>query len=321
MAYEYGRNRTQESVEARLAPVVSEQHGVFTRQQAFEAGATDGLIHRRLASRRWERLYAGVYRLAGATASWLQSLTGASLAKGPASVVSHLSAAALARLPGFDPGPIELIVPRTHRRNTIPDIVVRRVDLPTVDITRSRNLRVTTVARTLIDIASVSSPELVEEAIDDALRRGLVSRARLRWQVSEMSSKGRRGISIVRAILADREGVAPVPRSVFETKALRKLRAAGIPDPVRQHEIRDGGRHVATVDFALPDLRIAIEADGFRWHGSRLRFQHDLARRNAITALKWELFHLTWADLEDRESEAINTIVRVFRSRRRIDSG
>ena len=244
------------------------------------------------------------------------------LAKGDDALVSHRAAMALWKLPGFGSGSLELIVPRTSGGSASPGVILHRIGpIPSADVTVLDGIRVTTASRTLVDIASISSTDLVEEAIDDALRRGLVSRPRLRWQLSKLSARGRRGIGVVRAIVADRDETAQVPQSVFETKVLRRLRAAGLPEPVRQYEIREAGRHVATVDFALPDLRIAIEADSFRWHGSRLRFERDLARRNAIASLDWELFHLTWADLEEGNGEAINTIARVSRARRGAPAG
>lgn len=70
-----------------------------------------------------------------------------------------------------------------------------------------------------------------------------------------------------------------IPESVFETRLLRVMRRAGLPVPVVQHEIRSKGRLVARADFAFPAHRLAIEADGYRWHASRRRWEHDLKRK------------------------------------------
>lgn len=92
-----------------------------------------------------------------------------------------------------------------------------------------------------------------------------------------------------------------VPQSVFETRLLRVLRDAGLPLPTLQHEIRHGGRVIARVDFAYPEAKLAIEADGYQWHSGRIAFERDLARRNALTNLSWDVMHVTWSDLEHPE--------------------
>ena len=77
------------------------------------------------------------------------------------------------------------------------------------------------------------------------------------------------------------------------------MRRAGLPEPERQYEIRDpSGRLVARADFAYPAAKLAIEADSRTWHTGRIRFEHDLARRNALTKLGWDVVHVTWGDLD-----------------------
>jgi len=264
----------------------------------MEIGLTEAMIHRRLASGRWDRLYPGVYRLAGAQPTWRQRLLAVCFAGGPGSVASHRSAAALWKLRGFEKGTLELIVPR-DRRGNLPGIVHRPLRLPPVDVTMVDAIPSTTPARTLLDVAGVVPTEVVEEALDDALRRKLVSLSRLRWRLREIARMGTPGAHTMTALLEARAGATAVPQSVFETKLLRAMKSAGLPQPVLQHEIRERGRLIAVVDFAFPDARLAIEAEGYRWHSGRRRFEHDLARRNALTALGWRVIHATWRDLND----------------------
>ncbi|MCI0583809.1 MAG: endonuclease domain-containing protein [Chloroflexi bacterium] len=81
-----------------------------------------------------------------------------------------------------------------------------------------------------------------------------------------------------------------------------------MPPPARQHRVKDQGGLVAVVDFAYPDLKLAIEADGYRWHTGRIRWEHDLARRNRLTALGWRVLHVTWSDIEQRSEELMARI-------------
>jgi very-short-patch-repair endonuclease len=202
-------------------------------------------------------------------------------------------------LPGAD-GELEITVPRSRQRNHRCGAIVHRSIVPGVDVSVVDAIPVTTPTRTLIDIAALLPRDVVEEALDDALRRKLTTVARMRWRIDASAGRGRQGIGVVRALVADRAH-GRAPESVFETRLLRKLRAAGLADAVRQHPIYDGNRLVAVVDFAFPDARIAIEADGYKWHSGRARWQRDLARRNRLTDLGWKMVHATWDDLNDDE--------------------
>lgn len=99
---------------------------------------------------------------------------------------------------------------------------MHQVHLPTVDVTIVDAIPVTTPARTLLDLAAVVEREALEEALDDALRRGLVSISRLRWRLEEL---GRRpGAGTIRSLMAARGDKDAVPRSVLETRFLRLMR-------------------------------------------------------------------------------------------------
>jgi uncharacterized protein DUF559 len=276
-------------------------------------GATDRMIGRRIATGRWQSIYPHVFRVAGSPSSWRQSLVAACLAWGRGSVVSHRAAAALWELPGFLPGVLELTVPRNRRRNRPQGIVVHWASpISSADVTVLHGMPVTAPARTLIDIASVSPRDLVEEALDDALRRKLVSLPRCRWRLDELGRNGRPGIAAFRALLVARDSSSAVADSVLETRLLKIFRESDLPEPVLQHPVHDGRRLVAIVDFAFPSAREAIEAEGYRWHSGRLRWEHDLARRNLLTALGWRVVHVTWSDISSNRGELIQRIEKVM---------
>jgi very-short-patch-repair endonuclease len=179
--------------------------------------------------------------------------------------------------------------------------------LPRVDVTLVDAIPVTTPERTFIDIASLVSREQLEEALDDALRRRLVRLVRLRWRLDEVGGN-RAGTGILRRLIAARADHPTVPQSVLETKVLRVLRAAGLPAPELQYEVKDRGRLLAVVDFAYLPAKVAIEADGVRWHSSRRSVDHDRARRNRLTKLGWLVVHVTWAELEQHPERFIETV-------------
>lgn len=115
----------------------------------------------------------------------------------------------------------------------------------------------------------------------------------------------------MRALLDAREEV--VPESVFERRLLRVLRAAGLPKPELQYEVRDGGRLVARVDFAYPDARLAIEADGFSHHSGRPAWERDRARGNVLVRLGWRVIRVTWRMCQEDPRAVTDAIARTLR--------
>ncbi len=294
------------SLDAGIARIASKRYGVFSRVEAVREGATQRMIHTRIASGRWKRLHPGVYRLEGAPGSWRQALAAVCLAAGPIAVGSHHAAARLWQLAGVAWHRIEISVP-LGRRHRCSDVVVHEVaQLSRVDVTMVEAIPVTTPTRTLIDLAAVISEDQLAEAVDDALRRGLTTISRLRRGMERLGS--RRGSAGLSRVLNARAPVEPIPQSVLETRFLRLVERANLPGVERQYRVRDRGRSIGVVDFAYPELRIAIEIDGYRWHSGRAPWERDLARRNLLTALGWSVIHITSTDLEQRPNHVIELI-------------
>jgi very-short-patch-repair endonuclease len=287
-----------ESIDVRLSRLAAKRHGLFTRAQAVEAGATRGLIDRRVASRRWEPLYPAVYRMPGAPKTWRQALLAACLVSGPGAAASHRAAGCLWALPGGEKL-LELSVVNA-RRVTRPGIKVYSVGaLDAVDVTMIDAIPVTSCERTIIDLAAVFSTELLEEALDEALRRGWTRPPRLRWRIAELGRRGRTGIGVLHRLVEARLISGARSESTLETRFLRLLRRSRLPMPVPQYEMRVGRRRMR-LDFAYPDLGLAIEVDGYRWHSSRSRWQRDLERGNLLMRSGWTLLRFTSSDIDDR---------------------
>jgi len=233
----------------------------------------------------------------------------ACLAWGEGAAVSNSAAAALWGLASFDPGSVEITVPRDRRR-TGPGVVyrsrLRPDEVATIDA-----IPVTTPARTLLDIASTAGRDAVEEALDDALRRRLVTRARLRWNLAIWEKSRSSGVAVLRALVEARDPIALPPQSVFETRLLRLIKANRLPAPICQYPLAVAGRRIA-LDFAYPDLKLAIEADGYRWHSSRLRWEHDRERSNLLTLSGWRVVHVTWSDLTSRPKTVVAAIKKAL---------
>jgi len=186
-----------QATDRAIAKLAAGRRGVVSRAQAEALGASARMIDTRLRTGSWERAHRCVYRLAEYPETWESDLMAACLL-GPAACASHRSAAALRGLAGSRTvSQIELVVPRGHARPR-PGITLYRAagSLHPRGYLGHPGIPATTTARTLIDLASVLPADMLEEAVDDALARNLVSPARLKWQLEKDAPRRRRGISM-----------------------------------------------------------------------------------------------------------------------------
>ncbi|MGO2931769.1 endonuclease domain-containing protein [Microbacterium sp.] len=99
---------------------------------------------------------------------------------------------------------------------------------------------------------------------------------------------------------------APLARtrveSPKETATRLLIRDAGFPEPAVQHEVRDGGRFVARVDLAYPELRIAIEYEGDGHRTDKEQWRSDIRRQRDLEDCGWIVIRLTQSDLDDHEA-------------------
>jgi len=96
----------------------------------------------------------------------------------------------------------------------------------------------------------------------------------------------------------------PVPGSPFEREFLQFLKRRSLPLADRQVPIYDGlGNFVARVDFAYPDLKVAIECDSKKHHFGRANWESDVERRSRLAALGWLVIHISWDMLVNRPDE------------------
>lgn len=164
---------------SKLYQVAEQQAGYFTAAQARQAGFSRPLLSYHLNAGRFIRVKPRVYRFVQFPASPYEDLFVARLQAGPDAVISHDSALALYELSDLLPDQIHVTVPRTASRRR-PGLRLHTKRLDREDVTQYEGLPVTTVQRTLIDVAAAGlAGEQVRQAIREALRRGLVTRESL----------------------------------------------------------------------------------------------------------------------------------------------
>lgn len=296
--------------DAQIGRVAARQYGLFSLPQAVRAGVTTRMVDHRVASGRWERMHRGVFRMVGAPDSFRLRVLAACLACGPDTVASHRTAAALWAVDGMPSDIIELLGPRRIR---IPGITVREAhDMVRADVTSRAGIPITSPARTLVDLAAVLDASTLEDAVDDVIRRDLVTLARLKHTYLRLARRGRPGVGLFREMLDARPTRADLPDSPLEKRLLQLIQRSGLPEPLLHHRVLDRGRTIAIVDLAYPGPQVAIEADGYRYHHGRRRWQGDLTRMNALTTRGWKVLRFTDDDVRRRPAEVIAAIARAL---------
>ena len=167
----------------RLFEVAAGQAGYFTTQQAADAGYSSQLLLKHIRAGRVARTRRGIYRLVHFPAGEHEELVTAWLWSERAGVVSHQTALALHGLSDALPAHVHLTLPAAWRRRRFrvpPDVVLHHADVPPEDRSWFGAVPTTNPRRSLNDCAREElSPELLRQAVQQALRRGLVTKTEL----------------------------------------------------------------------------------------------------------------------------------------------
>ncbi|MEA3055398.1 MAG: hypothetical protein QOD30_830, partial [Actinomycetota bacterium] len=175
------------------------------------------------------------------------------------------------------------------------------------DVTAVDGIPCTTIEWTLIHLGAVVPAALVEQALDDALRRGLTTPERL-WLVHlRVAGKGVRGTGVIRPMLVRRLGTSGRRPNGFEKRLFRILERAGLPPPEAQVEIRDG-EFVAYADWGYLPRHVLLECVSDEWHSGRIRRNRDIKRRNHIINLGYEVLEFTDDHLKEEEEWVAKTV-------------
>jgi very-short-patch-repair endonuclease len=264
LASAYGK-----SDDTRLADLAARQHGVVATTQLRDLGYSYHAIHTRVASGRLHRLMRGVYAAGHTRISLRARWMAAVLACGPGAVLSHRAAATLWELRATPSGPIDVTAPSRHN---IPGIRCHWVrSLHADDVTVIDGIPVTSLSRTLLDLAEILGPQQLRTSIEAAQRRDLLSIDALDAVIAR--NPGRHGLKPLRKALGELRDEAPWTQSELERGFLELIRAAGLPEP-QTNVVVDG----FVVDFFWPEHNLIVEVDGYRYHRTRRSFEDDRRR-------------------------------------------
>ncbi len=287
-------------LDQQLRTLAQRQHGVIARRQAREMGARDHHIRRRIESPDWEQVTPTVLRLVGTARTFRQRAMAATLDTGPGAAVSHESAGALWRLPGFPPGPMH--VSRAVGRSSV--ATVHRTCLPDAHVRRIEGIPVTSPARTIFDLAGTLHPGRTERALDNALGRRLTTVAALQQVTANLSARGRPGSAVMRRLLAERDGSYLPPESNLERRFESILGAAGGRVPLRQRDV-GGCEWIGRADYLDPDRKVVVEIDSDIHHSTPLDAAADEERDAALMEAGYTVLRIREHDLWPRPEEVV----------------
>ena len=281
-----------------IAAVASRQDGVISHPELVDLGLTAEQIRRRVETGRLIRLHRGVYAVGHTALTTRAKARAAVMACGPRAVLSHQSAAALF---GFRPewhGAPHVTVPTTRRHK---GIVSHRSALAPEDVVTRRGIRMTTPARTLVDLADVLPERQLQTAINEAEVQRLTTRA----EVIETRARtpGRRGARRLTKLLAE---PTRLTRSELERDFLALTESSNLPTPETNTRIEG-----LEADFAWRDKRLIVEVDGFTYHGTRQAFERDRERDARLQAQGWRVVRFTYRQVQ-RRSEAARTLRQIY---------
>jgi len=286
-----------------IAEIAGEQWAVITWRQLLGAGLSRPAITRRVRSGRLHRLHRGVYSLVSRSALapegiWLAGV----LACGVGAALSHRSAGMLWEILDRDCSFVEVTAPiggaqfvggvLLHRSRSLGKGVVRRQGIP-----------VTTLERTLADLADVVSPAQLRRAAQQAeFHRARLGSAGDPWR----HANGRRGAPNLRtlALLRARVGMT---WSELELRMLRLCRSAELPEP-------ESNRRIAgiRVDFLWRAERLIVETDGGQAHLTATAFEEDRRRDVELMLAGWRVARFTWAAIVNEPAMVANRLARLL---------
>lgn len=294
-----------------LAELARKQHGVVSYSQLRELGLSKGHIARAEGAGRLQRIHWGVYALGHTALSDHGRATAALLVFPGTAVLSHGSAGWLwGLLPTAPREPEVTVAARGNRRR---GLQVHRVwSLSEEERTTYEGLPVTSVARTLVDLAGTSSVRGLSRVVDRARRRGKLDIA----AIDQILERRHGGFVTERLHEVLRLYRQPVfDRAHSELLFLDAIHDLGLPAP-RINTWEEG----CEIDAYWEAERFAVEVEGWETHGGREAFEKDCLRQEDLKLAGIDSIRITARRIE-QEPRAVAKRLKLLLAQRRTELG
>jgi len=281
-----GKVPTRDQLFALLAGA---QHGVVAVWQLLELGLTRRQVERRVAAGGLHRVFRGVYAVGHPATSVEAREMAAVLACGRRAVVSYWTATARWKL--LRPvGVIHVSVSSDHR---VPGVQMHFVKLHPDDMTKRDGIPITSVPRTLLDIAGVADERALSRAVNQAERTGWLNRTAIHELLDR--NPRRRGTKQLRAVIASVHPATRHTRSDLEVEFLLLLEKYRLPKPLVNAKV-----HGIEVDFHWTGTKVVVELDSYEYHRTPIERENDRRRDAALKDKGYEVLRVSdaWLDAD-----------------------
>jgi very-short-patch-repair endonuclease len=289
------------SIEEVIARVAGRQHGVVTRAQLDAAGVSPSALKVRLERGSLIRVHRGVFRAGHAAPSTLAAYIGAVLACGEGSSLCGMAAAYLHQLVRGSPPRPEV---RAAVARRIPGVLTHASRDSGRDVGVCRGIRVTSVARTVVDISAGMEIDPLSRVVHEAAVRFGVKTPQIEAVLQRRRNAP--GSAKLKRVL---RGDSKVVLSPTERSFLKLLEANRLPLPETNRPA--GGRYV---DCRWPEQRLTVELDSYTYHGSRHAWEKDRLREREAYARGDEFRRYTRDDVLRRASMIVRELQQLLSS-------
>ncbi|MCU1500978.1 MAG: hypothetical protein JWM12_332 [Ilumatobacteraceae bacterium] len=272
---------------------ISNHHGVISVSRARLLGVPERTLYSAVERGAFTELLPGVL-LSGHWPSGRMQLMAAALARNPRAVIAFTTAASLwgfRRLPRDEQ--VHVLVPHgsSPKMAGVEVHRCRRIDI--VDVTERQQLALTSPPRTLFDCADMLGFDAAASVLEQVIDRGWGTFDTHADTWIRLGRRRRPGTRTMAAVLRSRPAWRSALQSDLEARVLGEIDRQGLPAPVTQWPITlPGGRDIR-IDFAWPELRVALEVDHPFWHAAVEHWQRDRSRDRELMRLGWTVPRIT----------------------------
>jgi hypothetical protein len=280
--------RESPPLDVAVAELAERQFGVVSLAQLRALGLGQRAVQQRASMGRLRRLHRGVYAVGHGVLRPEGRRLAAVLACGEGAVLSHRSAAAHWGLLETQAALIDVTAARgRHGGQGIR--LHRSRFLDARDSTSHRGIPITSVPRTLLDLAATVQPHRLERALAQAERLQLYDHRAITDLIAR--SNGHRGTAVLSTAISRED--PKWNRSELEAWFLALVRDAGLPEPLVNFSLTLPDHPPLEVDFYWPTHHLIVELDGWETHRTRAAFEQDRARDAALTAIGCKVLRFT----------------------------
>jgi very-short-patch-repair endonuclease len=302
-----GEKRHTEGRHRPLLELATRQHGVVSTWQLDALGYSPSSAAKAAKVGRLQRLHRGVYAVGHERLTWNGRCRAVVLAVRP-SVASHLSAGWLWGLLRHRPETIHVTAPtqRHWRRG----FAVHTAKLAASDIKAVEGIPVTSISRTLLDLAWMLHPDQLDRVLRRAEELQLLDLGPIEEPLDRCGRHPGAG-RLRRALAIYREEPA-FTRSGLERLFLRLVRQAGLAAPSMNYVVAG-----FELDAYWEAERFAVELDIYETHGTHDAFERDRLRQDDLVLIGVEMIRVTGPRLSREPKATIERVAAHLERRRR----